>query len=81
MKGLHHQVGKIQGLENLSLWQRLDFFLPKNFSGCKIMQFNPKLRHRKKFIKCRFDSFSMGFIPKNLSSLKINNSLKYARTI
>ena len=73
MKGLHHQVGKIQGLENLSLWQRLDSFLSKNFSRCKIyMQFNPKLRHRKKFIKCRLDYFSMGFIPKNLSSLKIN---------
>jgi len=25
IKGLHHQVEKIKGLENMSLWQRLNF--------------------------------------------------------
>jgi len=26
IKGLHHQVGKIQGVENLRLWKRLNSF-------------------------------------------------------
>ena len=26
IKGVHHQVANIKGLENLSLWQRLNFF-------------------------------------------------------
>ena len=31
----HHQVSKIQGFENLSLWQRLDFFIEHCYSGNK----------------------------------------------
>ncbi len=27
IKGLHHQVAKIKGFENLSLWQRLKSFI------------------------------------------------------
>ena len=39
-KGVHYQIAKILGFENLSLWQRLNSFRPLTFSSNIQQSFN-----------------------------------------